>query len=152
MLVKTWLKYGNILDDTTAERGIMQTQAATDLFSSIPKRSYLGIYQDEAKYPKKVVDFLELTQSEVAKATAVSPRSVRYDSRIPEDVKRKLIEIGVIVEMVAEFFEGDIRKTHLWFITQNPLLGHIAPRDMVRYGRYKKLLKFVNDSLAGISA
>jgi hypothetical protein len=35
----------------------------------------------------------------------------------------------------------------LWFKTKNPLLGSISPRDMIRYGRYEKLRRFVMEAL-----
>jgi hypothetical protein len=47
---------------------------------------------------------------------------------------------------VAGYFEGDIEKTALWFRTPNPMLGNISPRDMIRFGRYKRLLKFVTEA------
>jgi len=45
--------------------------------------------------------------------------------------------------LVAEFFDGDPVKTALWFRTPNPMLGDMSPRDMIRYGRYKRLQKFI---------
>jgi len=45
--------------------------------------------------------------------------------------------------LVAEFFDGDPRKTALWFRTPNPLLGDVSPRNMIRYGRYMRLHRFV---------
>jgi hypothetical protein len=35
----------------------------------------------------------------------------------------------------------------LWFQTKNPLLGNISPRDMIRYGRYEKLRRFIMNAL-----
>jgi hypothetical protein len=31
----------------------------------------------------------------------------------------------------------------LWFEIANPMLGNISPRNMIRIGRLKRLLKFV---------
>jgi hypothetical protein len=36
----------------------------------------------------------------------------------------------------------------LWFKTPNPLLGDIAPRDMIRIGRFKKLRQFILQALS----
>ena len=58
-----------------------------------------------------------------------------------------LTEIAVICGLVAQFFDGDARKTQLWFQTRNPLLGNLSPRDMVRYGRHEKLRKVVMEAL-----
>jgi hypothetical protein len=54
---------------------------------------------------------------------------------------------GSRTELVAQFFDGDAAKTALWFKTPNPLLGNLSPRDMIRYGRYDRLRRFVLDAL-----
>jgi hypothetical protein len=51
-----------------------------------------------------------------------------------------LEQIVNIAISVAGFFEGDARKTALWFETPNPMLGGVTPRDMIRHGRYDKLV------------
>jgi hypothetical protein len=58
-----------------------------------------------------------------------------------------MLEIGNICGLVAQFFAGDAAKTALWFKTKNPLFGNISPRDMIRYGRYEKLRRFVMSAL-----
>jgi hypothetical protein len=45
-----------------------------------------------------------------------------------------------------EYFNGDACKVALWFELANPMLGNISPRNMIRAGRYKRLLNFVLDS------
>lgn len=76
-------------------------------------------------------------------------RPRRYDSikKIPKVVAKRLAEIANIAELVAQHFEGDSAKTALWFKTKNPLFGGISPRDMIRYGRYAKLQRFVTEAL-----
>jgi hypothetical protein len=74
--------------------------------------------------------------------------SVRYDEKIPKDVFDRLQEIANICELVAQHFSGDVRKTALWFKTKNPLFGNIAPRDMIRYGRYERLRRFITEAIA----
>ncbi len=73
---------------------------------------------------------------------------VRYDERMPQILKDKLREWAILFNLVAQFFEGDPIKTALWFKTVNPMLGGISPRDMIRFGRYQKLLKFILDALS----
>jgi len=68
---------------------------------------------------------------------------VRFDSRIPAELRERLTEIATICELVAEHFDGDVAKTALWFRVPNPLLGNLSPRDQIRLGRYRKVLKFV---------
>ena len=38
-------------------------------------------------------------------------------------------------------------KTKLWFQTPNPMLGNVSPRDMIRLGRYNKLVRFVTQAM-----
>jgi hypothetical protein len=38
-------------------------------------------------------------------------------------------------------------KTKLWLQTPNPMLGNASPRDMIRFGRYNKLLRFVTQAM-----
>lgn len=127
----------------------MQAQRASNIFNTVPTHDYLGILKEEDDSSKKVVDFLELSKEDVAKATNLPKSSIRYDERIPSELAQRLLEIGIICELVADYFKGDLRKTALWFRIKNPALGDIAPRDMIRYGRYQKLIKFVQNALAG---
>jgi hypothetical protein len=61
-------------------------------------------------------------------------------------VAERLRELANIANLVAEYFEGDVQKVGLWFELQNPMLGNISPRNMIRRGRYKRLLNFVLDA------
>lgn len=42
---------------------------------------------------------------------------------------------------------GDADKVQLWFFTPNPQLGSIAPIDLIKMGRVRKLLAFVQTAL-----
>jgi hypothetical protein len=118
------------------------------IFNTIPP-SYLGLL--EGNTPKKVVNFLHLDTNDVSKAMGISKKSVRYDEKIPKELEQRLQEIAIICELVAGYFKGDVKKTALWFGVKNPALGGISPRDMIRFGRYKKLEKFVRNALEGNS-
>lgn len=50
--------------------------------------------------------------------------------------------------LVLEFFKGDVDKMKMWFHTKNPLLGNITPNDMIKLGRYEKLLLWVKQQLS----
>lgn len=119
----------------------------THLFASVPDRDYLGFWADQTLQAKTVADFMDLDRREVARVAGVSSASVRWDQKIPREVLDRLTEIAVVCSLVAQFFEGDAVKTKLWFQTRNPLLGNLSPRDMIRYGRYEKLRRFVMDAL-----
>jgi len=118
-----------------------------ELFSTVAKKDYLGFWADQSLKARTVVDFLDLDKWDVAKLAGVATSSVRFDQKIPKEVLERLQEIANICGLVAQFFDGDVAKTTLWFKTENPLLGKISPRDMIRYGRYEKLHRFVMSAL-----
>ena len=89
------------------------------------------------------VDVLGLRREDVSRLASVSLKSVRYDDAIPEQVRERLEEIAITINMVAKFFDGDTDKTVTWFKARNPLLGDISPRDMIRLGRFERLRKFI---------
>ena len=117
------------------------------LFDTVPEKDYLGFWANQSLNAREVVDFLDLDKRDVAKLAGVAPASVRFDQKIPKEVLERLQEIANICGLVAQFFGGDAAKTALWFKTENPLLGNIKPRDMIRYGRYEKLRRFVVSAL-----
>lgn len=116
------------------------------LFRNIHRTDPLEFWSKQGLDYRKVSEFLGFDTDELSKIGGVSKRSVRLDSRIPHDLKVRLEQIANICALVAGYFEGDIDKTALWFRTPNPLLGDISPRDMIRFGRYKRLLKFVSEA------
>ena len=121
---------------------------AANLFATVPAQDHLGFWANQVLDAQRVANFLSLNKREVAHIADVSPSSVRWDQKIPQEVLQHMTEIAVICSLVAQFFKGDITKTQLWFQTKNPLLGNISPRDMVRYGRHEKLRRIVMDALA----
>ena len=51
--------------------------------------------------------------------------------------------LHTITHLVAQYFEGDIEQTELWFDTRNPMLGGISPIAMLAHGRTINLLNFI---------
>jgi hypothetical protein len=115
------------------------------LFNTIPE-DQLGFWADRTLRSQKVAEFLQFQKADVAKFSNVSVKSVRYDDKIPKPVVEHLEQIAIICSLVAEFFAGDLVKTALWFRTRNPMLGELSPRDMIRYGRMKKLHQIVQEA------
>lgn len=113
------------------------------LFDSIPPNDTLGVLADSGNQYAEVASITRLSKRDLARLADLSVNSVRYDDRIPTSVRRILDTVTTIVLIVAEQFSGDLNKTKLWFSTANPLLGDVAPSDMIRVGREKKLLSFV---------
>lgn len=119
-----------------------------DIFSTVAKKDYLSLFDKGEASPSKIIEFVDFKKEEVAQATGVPTNSIRYDKRMPHILKDRLREFATLLNLVAQFFEGDAAKTALWFKTPNPILGNISPRDMIRFGRYKKLLKFILNALS----
>lgn len=116
-------------------------------FAHVAQTNHLHLFnEDGVADVKKAVDFLKLKKTDVAKVMGVPPASVRYDAKMPSGMAQRFMEIATICELVAEYFGGNIGKTVQWFTLPNPMLGEVSPRDMIRYGRYKKLLAFVLDA------
>ena len=118
-----------------------------NIFDTVPE-DYLSLYKGDKPQYNRIVKFLELKAEDVSDATGVPLSSVRYDDKMPAELQERIQEWATLFNLVAGRFQGDARKTALWFTTLNPLLGNVKPRDMIRFGRYKKLFKFVVNALA----
>lgn len=126
--------------------GSSMSAAGFSLFDTVPE-DVMHFGHGSAFVAKKVPEMLGLKKDDVSRLAAVSVKSVRYDEHIPEKVRERLEEIANIINMVAKAFDGDAEKTSAWFRARNPLLGDIAPRDMIRLGRYERLRRFVINAL-----
>lgn len=93
--------------------------------------------------PKKVADTMGYTKQDVADISHIKPASVRYDARAPQPIMEHMEHIANICSIAAELFDNNIDKTLLWMNTQNPVLGDITPKLMIRAGKYQKLHKFL---------
>ena len=114
----------------------------SELFNTIPTKNYLPLYDGEQTDYAKVVQCLDFQKKDVARAAQISPELVRYDEKMSKELRERLEEWANLLQLVAAHFR-DERKTLLWFKMPNYMLGNISPRDMIRFGRYKKLLQFV---------
>ena len=125
----------------------MSTLSITsELFKSIPQGDQLGLFSDGQPSYDRITELLGYKRSDVAAATGLKTEKIRHDSKMPIELKERLNEWAVILNLIGEYFK-DSQKVVLWLQTSNPLLGDISPRDMIRIGRYKKLLKFVQTAL-----
>jgi len=50
-------------------------------------------------------------------------------------------------DKVKAYFDGDERKTWLWFKTPNPQFGLLSPLNMLKLGREKKVMQFINSAI-----
>jgi hypothetical protein len=112
----------------------------------IAKGDLLGLYRDGHPDYKRIAELVQLSKADLSKLAGVAKSSVRFDEDIPVPVAERLRELANIANLVAEYFNGDVNKVALWFELQNPMLGNSSPRNMIRGGRYKRLLNFVLDA------
>ena len=95
---------------------------------------------------KRVAKFLNYNKEDISAAANVPLSSVRFDERIPEALVARAREWAIAINLVGDFFQ-DEGKTMFWFQTPNPLLGNISPKEMIRRGRFRKLLEFIQTAL-----
>ena len=124
------------------------TTASSGIFSNVASKDFLALFDDGRPKYKEIMRVFEFQKQDVARATGVAPSSVRWDEQVPAEVRERFREWANLLNLVAQFFEGDAKKTVLWFTLPNPSLGNIAPRDMIRFGRSKRLMQFVVNALA----
>lgn len=117
------------------------------IFDTIPE-DHLSFFENKKPQFNRIAHFLKFDNEDISKATGFSINSVRWDNKMPPELKERIQEWAILFNLVAGHFKGDEHKTYLWFITLNPLIGNVAPRDMIRFGRFKKLYKFVVNALA----
>src|SRR5882762_11419340 len=118
----------------------------SSIASHIARRDLLGFYREGIPDYKRIAELVQLSKADLSKLSGVAKSSVRFDANIPVPVAERLREIANIANLVAEFFNGDAQKVGLWFELTNPILGNISPRNIIRAGRYKRLLNFVVDA------
>jgi len=117
-----------------------------ELYSNIPKDHLHLFHKGVEPNAEKIVKLLGYKKHDIAAATNVPFNSIRYDNKMPTELKQRFIEWAIALNLVTQFFE-DPEKTILWFNMPNTLLGGMSPKDMIRVGRFKKLLKFIQSSL-----
>ncbi len=138
-MVDSWQKDGNIL----------YLEEAMNVFDVIPNKDYLSFYEKTIPQYNRIAGFLDFKKEDVSRATGFSINSIRWEAdRMPTELKKRIEEWATLYNLVAGHFDADRQKTYLWFVTLNPLLGNVTPRDMIRFGRYKKLYLFVLTALA----
>ncbi len=117
------------------------------LFRTVPAKDYLNLFDKGIPDGEKVVKLLNYKKADVSVAANVPVSSVRYEpKKMPAELRERLTEWATALNLVAGFFH-DNEKTILWFCMPNPLLGDMSPRDMIRVGRFKKLLNFIQSAL-----
>jgi hypothetical protein len=131
----------------TIEKGVAIMSSPQLVFESIPKEDPFHLFKGSQPDIHKVQRVLKFTKKDTAKASNVPESSVRWDDRTPKELIDRVTEWAIAIALVSEYF-NDFDKTILWFAVPNTQLGGITPRDMIRIGRFKKLLKYIQVALA----
>lgn len=117
------------------------------LFDTVPKVDHLSLFKSSGHTDyQRVVRLLDFNKRDVARASNIPWMSIRYDQKMPKELADRVQEWALALALVAQYFKNE-QKTVLWFKTPNPLLGNVAPRDMIRVGRFKKLHRFILNAL-----
>jgi len=118
------------------------------LFRTVSAKDYFHFFDKDAFVDgEKVVKILKYKKEDVSVATSVPLASIRYEEKkMPAELRERLTQWATALNLVAGFFQ-DTGKTIIWFAMPNPLLGGMSPRDMIRVGRFKKLLNFIQTAL-----
>jgi len=140
-MVQAWSDRGIIVFMNSPATSVRTPRPS--IVSHIANGDLLHLYREGRPDYKRIADLIKLSKADLGKISQVAKSSVRFDANIPEPVAERLREIANIANLVAEFFGGDVQKVGLWFEIANPMLGNVSPRDMIRIGRYKRLLNFV---------
>jgi hypothetical protein len=116
------------------------------LFNTVSSQDGLNFWRGNVLDYQRVRDFTGLESRDLARIAGVAKSSVRYDAKAPKEVREHLENIANICNLIFQFFQSDV-KTKLWLQTPNPMLGNMSPRDMIRFGRFAKLQRFVTQAM-----
>ena len=128
----------------------MAVQTQPHIFNTVPRRDVFGFYDkgNKLKY-KEVADTLDFNRKEIAKATRVAVNSVRYEeNKIPDKIKDFLIHMAWLLHVTHKYLK-DKQKVIQWIESPNPICGGFSPKDMIRMGQYKKLVRIVSSYVEG---
>ena len=86
-------------------------------------------------------------EKRIEQLTGISKHFIRYDDKMPQDLKDFLQFMASIFHLVYGHF-NDFDKTKIWFELPNPMLGEeITPKHMIWIGRHKKLFEIISSAL-----
>lgn len=147
-VVEEWLKDGiNVVFFTADRCEDFNVANAAPLFGNVYRRDSLDFWAQQGLNYEKVRDFVGLDKTDLSRVAHVKKSSVRFDDRIPPELKERLEQIANCCLLVADHFNGDVQKTSTWFSAANPMLGNVSPRDMIRFGRFAKLQRFIAEAV-----
>jgi len=137
-----WRKHGKIV-----VAGGVRIMSQTTIFNTVPKSDVFKFFSRHNTVDgKRVVESLKFKKEDVSAATSIPLASVRYDEKMSALLERCLIEWATALNLVGNHFR-DTNKALLWFQISNPQLGDYSPRDLIKLGRFSKLMRFIQTAL-----
>lgn len=141
-MVQMWFFFGQGWNIDVFPHAQDHSMPQSGLFDSVPEDLF-QFGHGVAFMPRKVSHLLGFKIEDVSHLASVSAKSVRYDDALPDQVRERLEDIATTINLVARVLDGGLDKTLALFKTRPPFLGDIAPREMIRLGRYERLRKFI---------
>jgi transcriptional regulator with XRE-family HTH domain len=93
-----------------------------------------------------------LKLADIADLVKVRPETVsrwNQGKAFPQsEPEQRLLELGYIVEQLAELYEPD--EARLWLLSPQKLFRGEKPFDLIRGGRYQDVLKVVHQLQEGV--
>ncbi len=118
------------------------------IFSNLPPESspFWNEQYRSLDYQRIAKSFFDVAdrKEKISQIIGISKNSVRYDRKMPREVKEFLHDTVTIFHLVYIHFDYNFEKTKLWFELPNPMIGeNITPQQMIYIGRQQKLLQIV---------
>ena len=91
------------------------------LFGNVPQDRFKLLPHNQPDAKRIANTFLRFQNKDVSSATGIPLQSVRFDERMPEELRERAFEWAIAINLVGEFF-GNESQTILWFQTPNSTL------------------------------
>ena len=128
---------------------LVAVQTQPHIFNTVPRHDVFGFYNKGRIKYKEVADTLDFSRKEISKAARIAISSVRYEeNKIPDKMKDFLGHMAWLLHVTHEHLK-DKNKVIQWINSPNPICGGFSPKDMIRMGQYKKLVRIVSSYIEG---
>jgi len=123
------------------------------LFTAGGRTSYASSTPEEAIVSAEAR--MALAIDEAQRRVNSAQRELDSSQKLVGALEKQRLELRVegtlmkeCLQLVEQFFKGDLHRTRAWFKVPNPLLGQISPDDMIKMHRVEKLHKFITGQMA----
>ena len=74
------------------------------LFNTVSHKDFMHLFSADEVIGGNVVKILNYKKGDISVATKVPLNSIRYDEKMPSELKERLTEWAIAINLVAEFF------------------------------------------------